>query len=116
MKIVIPTNDKKGLESDVAEHFGRCETYTFLDEDGKVTEIINNTSEHMGGKGLPPELMKEHGAGILLCKSLGPRALNLCKELKIEVYVSDAEKVKDIFRLWKNKKLNKAEIKDACEH
>ena len=115
MKIVIPTNTKKGLDDKIAEHFGRCLTYTFLNEKGEVIEIINNISEHMGGIGLPPELMKEHGADVLLCKDLGPRAIDLCKELGIDVYVCQAETVKDIFELWQNKKLKKAGIEDACE-
>jgi predicted Fe-Mo cluster-binding NifX family protein len=51
MKIVIPTEDMNGLKSNVSEHFGKCNTYTFVDENGNVTEIINNTSEHMGGVG-----------------------------------------------------------------
>jgi len=115
MKIIIPTNDKKGLSSKLAEHFGRCYTYTLLDENGKVIEIIDNTSEHMGGIGLPPELMKKHGANVLLCKDLGPRALNLCQEFCIEVYVYPARTVKEIFNLWKNKKLKKAGLGDVCE-
>jgi len=115
MKIVIPTDNKKGLCDKVAEHFGRCNTYTFLDEKGKVIEIIDNTSEHTGGFGLPPELMKKHGANILLCRELGPRALNLCKQLGIDVYVCQAETVKEIFGLWKNKKIKKAGLGDVCE-
>ena len=115
MKIVIPTNNKKGLNDKIAEHFGRCLTYTFLNEKGDVVEIIDNTSEHMGGKGLPPELMKKHGADILLCKGLGPRALNLCQELGIEVYVCQAETVKEIFEMWKNNKIKKAGAEDVCE-
>ena len=115
MKIVIPTNDKKGLDSNVAEHFGRCNTYTFLDEEGKIIEIIDNTSEHMGGTGLPPELMKKHRANILLCNSLGPRAIKLCKQLEIDVYVCKSNKVKEIFKLWKNNKLKKAGSEDICE-
>lgn len=115
MKIVIPTNNKKGLDDKIADHFGRCLTYTFLNEKGEVVEIIDNTSEHMGGKGLPPELMKKHGADILLCKDLGPRALNLCKELGIEVYVEQAEIVKEIFEMWKNNKIEKASTEDVCE-
>ncbi len=115
MKIVIPTNTKKGLDDKIAEHFGRCLTYTFLNEKGEVIEIINNISEHMGGIGFPPELMKKHGADVLLCKDLGPRAIDLCKELGIDVYVCQAETVKDIFELWQNKKLKKAGIEDACE-
>lgn len=115
MRIVIPTDNKKGLNNKVAEHFGRCNTYTFLDEKGKVIEIIENTSEHMGGIGLPAELMKDHEANVLLCKGLGPRALNLCKQLKIDVYVCQAETVKEIFELWKNKKIKKASLEDVCE-
>ena len=115
MKIVIPTNNKKGLDDTVAEHFGRCNTYTFLNEKGKVIEIIDNTSEHMGGRGLPPELMKAHGADVLLCRGLGPRALTLCTHLGIDVYVCQAETVREIFELWKTKKIRKADFEDVCE-
>ena len=115
VKIVIPTNDKKGIEDTVAEHFGRCLTYTFLNEKGEVVEIIDNVSEHGGGQGLPPELMKDHGANVLLCRELGPRALNLCKELGIEVYVCQAETVREIFEMWKNNKIKKAGAEAVCE-
>jgi len=115
MKIVIPTDNKEGLNSVVAEHFGRCNTYTFLDENGNVIEIIDNTSEHMGGTGLPPKLMKEHGADILLCRGLGSRALDLCKQFGIDVYVCQVEIVKEIFEMWKNKKIKKANLSDACK-
>ena len=115
MKIVVPTNNRKGLEDKIAEHFGRCLTYTFLNEKGEVVEIIENTSEHMGGKGLPPELMKKHGANILLCGDLGPRALALCSQLGIDVYVNQSETVKEIFEMWKNNKIKKAGPEDICE-
>ncbi|TRZ77885.1 dinitrogenase iron-molybdenum cofactor biosynthesis protein [bacterium] len=115
MKIVIPTNNKNGLDDMVADHFGRCLTYTFLNEKGELVEIINNMSEHNGGKGLPPELMKEYGADVLLCKDIGPRAINLCKELNIDVYVYKSETVQDIFNLWQNNKLKKAGVEDSCE-
>ena len=115
MKIVIPTDSKKGLDDPVAEHFGRCNTYTFLDEKGKVIEIIDNTGEHGSGSRLPPKLMKKHKADVLLCKGLGPRALNLCKQLGIDVYVIQAETVKEIFEMWKSKKLKKADFEDVCE-
>jgi len=115
MKVVIPTESKKGLDDSVALHFGRCDTYTLLDENGNLLEVIDNTSEHMGGTGLPPELMKKHGADVLLCRGLGPRAIQLCNEFEIDVYVTDAETVKEIFDLWKNKKLKKADLGDVCE-
>ena len=117
MKIIVPTDNKKGMQDIVAEHFGRCQTYTLLDEKGNVSKIIDNTSEHMGGVGLPPELMKKHGADVLLCKELGPRALDLCQQLGIDVYVCQAKTVKEIFEMWKNKKIKKAGSEDICgEH
>ncbi len=115
MRIAIPTNDKKGLSSKVAEHFGKCNTYTMLDENGKLIEIIDNTSEHMGGTGLPPELIKNHGGEVLLCSGLGPRAIEMCKELGVKVYVCQAETVKDIFNLWKDNKIKLAGLNDVCE-
>ena len=115
MKIAIPTNDKKGLDSKIAGHFGRCLTYTFLNEKGEVLEVIDNTSEHTGGSELPPELMKKHGVDVLLCKDIGQRAINLCKELGIDVYAHQAETVKEIFESWQNNKLKKAGVEDACE-
>ncbi len=116
MKIVIPTDDRNGLNSAVAEHFGRSETYTFLNGEGKVLEIIDNSSEHRGGQGLPPELMKKHGANILLCQGLGSRALGICNELGIDVYIHQAQTVKDIYALWKNNKLKPASEENACQH
>lgn len=113
--IVVPTNGNKGLDDFVAEHFGRCNTYTFLNENGEIIKIIENTSEHMGGFGLPPEIMKKHGANILLCKGLGPRALELCNQFRIDVYVYQADTVKEIFFFWKNKKIKKAGNEDVCE-
>lgn len=115
IKIVIPTNGRDGLSDKVAEHFGRCNTYTFLDENGKLLEVIDNISEHMGGEGLPPELMKKNRANILLCKALGPRALTLCGELGIEVYCSKEQTVEEIFEKWQNNKIKKASPDDVCE-
>jgi len=108
MRIVIPTND--GFN--VAEHFGRCKKYVLLDDSGKVLEEFDNSTEHMGGSGLPPELMKAHGADVLLCKALGLRALKLCESLGIKVFTSEGSSIKELFNLWKKGELTSA---DACE-
>jgi predicted Fe-Mo cluster-binding NifX family protein len=115
MKIVIPTNSNIGLDDTIADHFGRSKTYTFLNDKGEVIEIIENTSQHMGGASLPPELMKKHGADILLCRSLGPRALELCHNLEIEVYVDNSETVKEIYENWKNSNIEHADSNNICE-
>ena len=113
--MAVPTEGKKGLEEKVAYHFGRCETYTILNENGELLEIIDNTSEHMGGRGLPPELLKKHGVRVLLCQGLGPRAVAMCEQLGIEVYVGEGRNVREMFELWRSGRLEKATMENVCE-
>jgi predicted Fe-Mo cluster-binding NifX family protein len=115
IKIAIPTDDKEGLNDKVAEHFGRCDTYTFLDEEGQILEIIDNDSEHHGGSGLPPEIMKKNRVNILLCRNIGIKALNLCRQLGISVYVYQAETVKGLFNIWRKNEISQAGAKDSCQ-
>jgi len=115
MRIAIPTNNKKGLEGEIADHFGRANFYTLLNEKGGVIDIVKNESSHMGGQGLPPEFLKKHNIDILLCGDIGPRAISLCENLGISVYVERVDTVKEIFDNWKNNKLKKAGQEDACE-
>lgn len=114
-KIAIPSMGQKGLEETVAEHFGRCSTYTILDEQGNLLEILKNTSSHMGGQGMPPELLQKNGIKILLCQGIGPKALQLCQDFKIEVYVDYSSTVKALFHKWENQKLSKADSNDSCK-
>ena len=114
MIIAIPTNGHQGLKEQVAEHFGRCYTYTLIDENGKLLKIIDNTSEHMGGYGLPPELLKAQNVDVLLCKGLGSRALDWFERYGIKVYICNSDTVKEIYQEWKHGKPKKADSKDAC--
>jgi len=114
MKIAVPTLGKKGLEEKVSDHFGRCDTYTLLDDNGQLLEIIDNTSSHNGGKGFPPELLKDHNVNVLLCKGIGPKAIELCEKCEIDVYVSNENTVSEIVKNWKNNDLSPATMKDIC--
>ena len=56
MKIAIPTNNKKGLEDTVAEHFGRAKNFLIYDTETKSFEIYPNP-EVIGGKEFPPDFL-----------------------------------------------------------
>ena len=115
MKIAIPTTGKKELEENVSEHFGRSHTYTLLDEGGNIINTIDNTSSHMGGTELPPELLKSNNVDILLCHGIGPKALSLCNQLGIKVYVTKGVNVRDIFNNWKSNTPSQATTNDVCK-
>jgi predicted Fe-Mo cluster-binding NifX family protein len=115
MKIAIPTDGNR-LEDMVAQHFGRCENYLLLDENGRLSRILKNTSEHMGGTGLPPELLKKNGADVLICAGLGPRAIELSAQVGLKVFTGPPVSASELFSMWKSGKLREATAESACKH
>lgn len=59
MKLCFPTNGYAGIYESIGEHFGRTLTYTIYDIETSNIKIVDNSSEHMGGIGHPPEIMKK---------------------------------------------------------
>jgi len=114
MKVCVPTMGKNGLNEQVGEHFGRVPTYTIVDTKTNDVSIIDNTSEHMGGMGYPPEIIAQTGAEVLLCGGLGRRAVGMFEELGIRVYVGATGTVKDAVQSWRNGKLEEATDENAC--
>ena len=114
MKICVPTMGEKGLDDTVGEHFGRVPTYTIVDADTNEVKVIQNTSHHMGGQGYPPELMAQEGATIMVCRGLGRRAIQMFEELGIEVYIGASGTVKEAVEAFKQGRLQKASMSDAC--
>jgi predicted Fe-Mo cluster-binding NifX family protein len=114
MKICIPTNGNNGLDEGIGEHFGRVQTYTIVDLETNNIKVIQNTSHHMGGQGYPPELMVKEQVNILVCRGLGRRAIGMFEEFGIDVYIGASGTVKDAIDAFKQNKLQKASINDAC--
>ena len=114
MKICIPTMGNKGLDDFVGEHFGRVPTYTIVDLDTDEVKVIPNTSEHMGGVGYPPEIMVREGVNVLVCRGLGRRAIIMFVETGIDVYIGASGTVKDAVSAFRQGRLQKAGIGDAC--
>ena len=115
MKLCIPSVNEDGLDSYVHQHFGRCPYYTLIDEDTDEVKVFNNTSEHLGGVGLPPELIKKYGVDIMLCAGLGPKAVGMFEDLGITVYVGAAGTVRDATEQWRLNKLQLATFDNACK-
>ena len=117
MKICIPTLGDKGLDEAVSPHFGTAPTFTIVDSETGEAEAIPNTSSHMGGTKLPPELLAEKGVNVMLCSGLGMRAIQLFRQFGIEVYMGAEGAVRDAFEAWKNGSLRPATDLDGCaEH
>ncbi|ODS35652.1 MAG: dinitrogenase iron-molybdenum cofactor biosynthesis protein [Candidatus Altiarchaeales archaeon WOR_SM1_86-2] len=117
MKIAVPTMGRNGLDDEVSPHFGRAPTFTIADTEKNEVKVIDNTSQHMGGQGYPPEIMRGEGVEVMLCSGLGPRAVTMFENFGIDVFVGAAGTVKDAIATWKEGKLPEATDANACrEH
>ncbi|MGM0381700.1 MAG: NifB/NifX family molybdenum-iron cluster-binding protein [bacterium] len=115
MKIAIPVKEFKGLQSEISAHFGRAVGFILAEPDEEEIEQLKNTSEHMGGKGKPPELLDEADVDVVLCGNLGRRAVDYFNELGIEVCSGARGTAGDALAAWENDELEPATASGACQ-
>ena len=102
--VCIPTLDNGGLLSRVSTHFGKTSYFTFIKlENGKIKEInaIESASRHNGGSGVPAEIIFNSKVDVLICGSLGTKAISTLCSNGIKVISGASGKVKDVFNEWK---------------
>jgi len=115
MKICVSSTGKD-FDS-VGEHFGRVPTYTIVDLETDEVKVVPNVSHHMGGQGDPPEIMAREGVNVMVCQGLGRRAISMFEGFGIAVYIGAAGSVRDAVAAFKQDRLQKATVDDACgEH
>jgi len=103
------------LDDLVGEHFGRVPTYTIYDSESETVEVVDNTSEHAGGSGLPADILSTLGIDVLLCSGLGRRAIGILSESGIEVCVGLSGTAREAVEAWKGGRLSGASDGDACQ-
>jgi len=115
MKIAIPTNGDRGLDEEIGFHFGRVSTYTIVDTDTNEVTVIDNTSEHQGGTGLPPDIIVRAGASVMLISAAGMMAIQMLNKYGIKVYTGAQGTVRQALEDLEKGVLKSADIDDACE-
>ena len=118
MKIVIPVEDKAGLEAKVAQHFGRAPYFAVaeLDEKSPIVKVetMANTGEHMGGTGHPHENLLALKPDIIIVQAMGPGGLQSFQNAGITVLKAEGTTVKEVIGNFKGGKLK--ELAGGCEH
>ncbi len=114
MKIGIPTLGEKGFEEELSPHFGRAPTFTIYNTESDEIEVMDNKSEHMGGRGKPPEQLDKYDIDVLITTNLGRKAVAMFDKLGIEVYCGASGMVKDALEMWESEQLEPASRKNAC--
>ena len=114
-RIGVPTAARGGLEDAVGEHFGRVPTYTLFDSETRQVEVVVNTSEHLGGQGLPADILADLEIEVLLCRGAGRRALSILADHDIDVFLGVDGTAGDAITAWEGGILSRASEADACQ-
>jgi predicted Fe-Mo cluster-binding NifX family protein len=98
MRIAISAETNEGLDSKVAQHFGRCPYFAFVDVEGqevKSVEVIQNP--FLGGHqvGQVPAFIHERKANVMLSGGMGGRAIQFFKQYSIDTATGARGTVRD---------------------
>jgi len=110
MKIAISSTGKT-IDSDVDSMFGRCKYFIIAEiKDKEITKIEsfeNPAMEKTGGAGIfAAKAAAEKDADAVITGNIGPRALEVLNQFKIEIYKGEG-KIKDALQRFIESKLEK---------
>jgi predicted Fe-Mo cluster-binding NifX family protein len=120
MKICVPTNDERGLEAEVCEHFGSAPFFTLVETESGEIEILENARPggRLHGGCSPLGQLRPHSIDAIVCRGIGRGALLGLQERAIQVLVSDAgveQRVQDILVAVRDGRLEEASTQNACQ-
>jgi predicted Fe-Mo cluster-binding NifX family protein len=117
-RVVVPTEDQQGLNSKLAEHFGRAPYYTIveLDENAAISNVKTapNVGEHAGGMGFSHDNILQYKPNAIIVHGMGPRGLNSFKSAGVAVLRANSNTVSEVISAYKNDTLQ--ELTEGCEH
>ena len=120
MKIAISTQNKNGLESNIAGHFGKCPFFTFVElEDNQIKsiEIVDNPYFAGHEVGQVPSYIKNTKSDVMISGGMGGRAIQFFKEFEIGVYTGAQGTIAETIQKYIKKELNEAApCAESVEH
>jgi len=115
-KIVVPIVEDRGLDSRIAEHFGRAPYFAVveLNDKGEVIDfrVVSNVGEHFGGPGYTHDHILELKPDAILVYGMGPRGLSTFQSKGIAVFKAEKDTVKDVIEAYVRGELR--ELTEGC--
>jgi len=88
MRIAISAQDKKGLNSQISHHFGRCPCYILVDVDGdevQAVQSVDNPFAQNHQPGMVPQFIHNQGVNVMISGGMGMRAIAFFDQYGIDV-------------------------------
>lgn len=98
MRIAISAESNNGLDSTIAQHFGRCPYFAFVDIEGneiKGINILENPFFAGHEVGQVPGFVHEQGEDVMLSGGMGGRAIQFFTQFGIDTATGARGTVKE---------------------
>ena len=119
MKICIPTQDERGLQSEVFGHFGSAPFFTVVDSESGQVEVAQNTNvHHSHGACHPMRQFGSRAVDAVVCRGMGRMAVASLTEAGVRVLVLDQDAghtVQDVVSAAREQRLQSFSEQDACQ-
>jgi predicted Fe-Mo cluster-binding NifX family protein len=126
MKIALATDNDRGLEAVLSQHFGRCPYYVVVDIDDKeIREVKALQSPFYGSHGEPgevPAFIKSLGARVIISGGMGPKAIGFFEQFGIQAVTGVSGMVREVINAYMGGQIegtrpcNDHESSNAHEH
>ena len=117
MRICIPTQDAKGLDSKVCEHFGSAPHFIIYETEHKTFSVIDNGDKnHMHGMCHPLSQIGMENIDVVICGGMGVRAIGRLAEAGMKAYRTTRGdlSVRDIIKQYQENSLEEITYESAC--
>jgi predicted Fe-Mo cluster-binding NifX family protein len=115
--ICVPSMDSHGLSSEISLHFGKSPYFTLLgvkNNEIKEIKVLESLGKHLGGRMTSAEIISQSKADILLCASLGSKAVQMLRNEGIKIFVGASGTVENTFEKWRGGNLHLADENSSC--
>ena len=118
MRIAFATETPEGLKGRIAQHFGRCPYYTFVDvENGEIKDylVVENPAANEHSPGQIPQFISEQGASIIVSGGMGPRAQQWFLDLGVKPFVGVYGTIEEVIPLIIKGEISPIEKPEECD-
>ena len=115
MRICIPTEDDKGLDSRLCDHFGSAPFFALANTESEDLEMTLNKGHHQGhGHCKPIGHINVDQTDAIVCQGMGKRALASLRKGGVDVLITSAATVRGVISEARAGKLRKLQADKAC--
>jgi predicted Fe-Mo cluster-binding NifX family protein len=117
MKVCIPIEENKGLDSVAHNHFGSAPFFLIYDVDKEEMKVIENGDlNHSHGMCQPLKAIGGERVDAILVGGIGAGALTKLNNQGIRVYKVANDTVLNNIKMFKDNKLGEFTINNSCNH